>query len=53
MLCDFVEHNKVSCASYYPKNKGDKTMFENFEIANIAFSTVSTIKNVICHKTTF
>uniref|UniRef100_A0AC34RI90 Protein tyrosine phosphatase n=1 Tax=Panagrolaimus sp. JU765 TaxID=591449 RepID=A0AC34RI90_9BILA len=32
MLCDFYEENRSKCARYFPTEKGERMMFDNYEI---------------------
>ncbi|KAI6193182.1 hypothetical protein M3Y96_00991300 [Aphelenchoides besseyi] len=35
MLCDFFEHNRSKSAVYFPREKGQRVQFQNFEIINL------------------
>ncbi|KAI6195905.1 hypothetical protein M3Y94_01044200 [Aphelenchoides besseyi] len=40
MLCDFYEHNRSKSAIYFPREKGQRVQFQNFEISNLEVKTI-------------
>ncbi|CAD5231728.1 unnamed protein product [Bursaphelenchus xylophilus] len=36
MICDFIEDGKSKCSEYFPRERGRKKIFENFEITCMA-----------------